>query len=201
MNLKRITPKLGLVVALCLMATAGFAQNTKTVDAGLTSVTFSSAFNSLMQSLGIAGGTVAPTRNHQGTANFPITGGAIDLDTAQGNITLSGGMILEAAGTQLRVQSIILDTTTTTSGAPVLTALVIVNNALVGRLPLFAVTLPAGFSLPLKAEGGLVLNLKDVGLTLTPTAATGINSVFGLAPGTVPAGLSFGTANLVAFVN
>jgi len=182
------------------MATAAFAQKSKTVEAGLTSVKLSTTFTGALESLGVTAGTVAPTRICDGTATFPITGGAIDLDSAAGNIVHSGGLTLEAGGTEVRLQSFVIDTTSTTPGAPVLTGIVIVNNKLVGRLPLFNLVLPAGFSLPLRAEGGFVLQLKDVGLTLTSTAAGALNGVYGLKPGTIPADLPIGTASVFAFL-
>jgi hypothetical protein len=200
MNVKRIAAKVGLVVASCLMATTAFAQNTRTVEGGLTSVKLSSTFTDALESLHVTPSTVSPTRLCDGTATFPITGGAIDLDSAAGNIVHSGGLILEAGGTEVKLQSFIIDTTKTTAGAPVLTGLVIVNKKLVGRLPLFNLVLPAGFSLPLRAEGEFLLQLKDVGLTLTSTAAGALNSVYGLKPGTIPANLQIGTASVFAFL-
>jgi hypothetical protein len=201
MNVKSLTAKAGLVLASCVLATAAFAQKTQTVDAGLTSVKLSSTFTGALESLGVTAGTVAPTRICDGTATFPITGGAIDLDSTAGNIVHSGGLTLEAGGTEARLESFIIDTTSTTPGAPVLTGLVIVNKKLVGRLPLFNIVLPPGFSLPLQAEGGFLLQLKGVDLTLTSTAAGALNSVYGLKPGTIPANLPIGTASVFAFLS
>lgn len=200
MNLKRITLSIGLLIASCSLALPAFAQKTKTVEAGLTSVKLSDTFTDALASLSVNAGTVSPTRLCDGTASFPITGGAIDLETAAGNIIHSGGLTLEAGDTEVRLQSFIIDTTSTTPGAPVLTGIVVVNNKLIGRLPLFNVVLPSDFSLPLHAEGGFVLQLKDVGLTLTSTAAAALNSVFGLKPGTIPASLPIGSASVFAFV-
>jgi hypothetical protein len=200
MNVKTLAAKAALVMASCLVASAAYGQKTKTVEGGVTSVKLSSTFTGALESLNVTAGTVAPTRIFDGTATFPITGGAIDLDTAAGNIVHSGGLTLEAGGTEVRLQSFIIDTTSTTSGAPVLTGLVVVNNKLVGRLPLFNIVLPSGFSTPIQAEGGFILQLKDVGLTLTSTAAGALNSVYGLPAGTIPANLSIGTASVFAFV-
>jgi hypothetical protein len=200
MKLKSVIAKAGLVAACCLVASAAFAQKTKTVDGGLTSVKLSETFTSAASSLGVTLGTVAPTRLSNGTVGFPITGGAIDLDTAAGNIVHSGGLTLEAGGIEVRLESFIIDTTSTTTGAPVLTGLVVVNNKLVGRLPLFNLVLPSDFSLPLKAEGGVFLQLNGVGLTLTSTAAKALNSTYGLKPGTIPADLPVGTASVFSFL-
>jgi hypothetical protein len=182
------------------MSTAAWAQNTKNVAGGVTSVKLSSTFTEALESLNVKAGTVAPTRIFDGTATFPITGGAIDLDTAAGNILHSGGLTLEAGGTEVRLESFNIDTTSTTAGAPVLTGLVVVNNKLAGRLPLFHIALPPGFSLPLQTEGGFILQLKDVNLTLTSTAAAALNGVYKLPAGTIPANLSIGTASVFSFV-
>jgi len=204
MTLSRLTPALGLFVGLGMMATVALAQQTKTVETGLTSVQLSSTFTSALESLSVTPGTVAPTRIVGGTAYFPVTGGAIDLTSAAGNIVHSGGLTLEAGGTQVRLQSFIIDTTSVLTSTPalVLTGLVVVNNTLVGRLPLFNLVLPSGFKLPLQAEGGFVLQLNGVGLTLTSTAAGALNGVYHLSGNSaIPAGLAIGTASVFAFVN
>ncbi len=202
MNLKRFTAKAALLVASCLMATAAFAQKTKTVEAGLTSVKLSSTFLDALEALGVKAGTVAPTNIVNGTAIFPITGGAIDLDTAAGNITHSGGLTLEAGGIKVSLQNFIIDTTT--PAAPVLTGLVVKDNKLIGRVPLFNIILPPGFTLPLHSEDGFALQLCDVGLTLTPAAASFLNSTYGLTgsnaiPTAAPL-LPIGTASVFAFL-
>ena len=48
-------------------------------------------------------GRVFSTEIEDGAVTFPVTGGAIDLDTASGNILHSGGLTLKAGNTQVRV--------------------------------------------------------------------------------------------------
>ena len=110
MNLKSLAQRIGMVALLCMVGTAVFAQNTKTLDSGITLVKLSSTFTSALQSLNVTPGTVAPTRIRNGSAWFPVTGGAIDLDTAAGNIIHSGGLTLEAGGIKVSLQSFIIDT-------------------------------------------------------------------------------------------
>lgn len=148
-----------------------------------------------MTSLGVTAGTVAPTRILDGSATFPVTGGAIDLDTAAGNTLHSGGLTLEAGGTEVRLQSFIIDTT---GASPVITGLVVVNNKLVGRLTLFDLQLPAGFTLPLKPERGIFLRLEGVGVTLEAQAAAALNSVYSVTA--FQGGLDIGTASVFATV-
>ena len=146
MRLKADFPSILATVAFTVLATTPPAQQTKTLFTGRTSVKLSSTFTGALSSLGVTVGRVFPTEIEYGTANFPVTGGAIDLDTASGNVLHSGGLTLKAGDTKVTLQSFIIDTTT---GKPVITGLVSVNGSLLGRIPLFDLTLPAGFSLPL----------------------------------------------------
>jgi hypothetical protein len=197
MKLKSLTPKAGLLAVLFLIGTTAFAQNTKTVEFGITTVKLSSTFTEALGSLGVTPGVVSPTRLSKGTVSFPVIGGAIDLDTASGNVLHSGGLTLTAGGIETRLQSFIIDTTT--SGAPVITGLVIAGNKLVGRVPLFNLTLPAGFSLPISAEHGFVLSLQGVDVTLTSQAAGALNGVYSVTAFTE--GLNIGTADVYALLS
>jgi hypothetical protein len=182
---------------LCVLPALAVAeiQTTVTVTGGVTQVKLSDGFLSALSSLRVDAGTVEPTRIYEGTAAFPITGGAVDLTTAAGNIIHSGGLILETPKTRVRLESFIIDTTGKT---PELTGLVVVNGTLVGRLVLFNLILPPGFSVPLKTEGPL-LNLKDVKVELSSTAAGALNSVFDVKAFT--AGFDIGTADVFAFAD
>ena len=158
---------------------------------GRTSVTLSSGFVSALHTLGLTPGVVRPSDLEDGKVAFPVTGGVIDLQTARGEISHSGGLTLTAGSTEVRLQSFTIDTT---GSSPVLTGLVIVDNKLVGRVPLFNLQLPAGLSLPLKPSTEGVLHLKGVGVTLTSTAAAALNGVF--KTNAFAAGFEIGTANV-----
>ena len=192
--MKTCFPRVVTTFAVALFATVAIAQNTRTIHSGRTSVKLSSTLTTALTDLNVKVGDIDPTEIEESTATFPITGGAIDLDTAAGNILHSGGLTLSADGTKVRLQSFIIDTTTAT---PMLTGLVVVNGKLVGRLPLFDLSLPAGFSLPLHlAEGRLVLS--GVGLTLDAQAAAALNAVFKVSA--FKGGLAIGTASVKASV-
>lgn len=98
---------------LCVLPALAVAekQTTVTVTGGVTQVKLSDGFLSALSSLGVDAGTVEPTRIYDGTATFPITGGAVDLTTAAGNIIHSGGLILKTPDTAVRLESFIIDTT------------------------------------------------------------------------------------------
>ncbi len=185
--------KFALVLALALATTAAFAQKTVTLQSGTTDVALSTAFLDALQSLNIAPGVVYPTilAGPSGTtANFPIGSGAIDLDTALGNIDHQGGLTLSSSSTVVALQDYIIDTTGTT---PVITGLAIVNGGLVGRITLFDLVLNA--KPPIKLEAGLVLYLPNVTATLDAQAASTLNSVFNTKG--FKAGLSIGTAKVI----
>lgn len=190
----RLTSRLSLaapVVALAMMVSANaFAQETETIEGGRTTVALASGFVSALGSLGVTPGTVSPTKLHNGTVNFPVTGGAIDLDTAASQILHSGGLTLTAGQTKVTLQSFIIDTTS----APVVTGLVSVDGKLLGRMPLFDLALPIGITLPLKAYDGQII-LKGVGVTLDSTAAGALNSVFHVSA--FHGGFGIGTAKVV----
>lgn len=192
MRLKAVFPSILATVAFAVFAAGLPAQQTKTLFTGRTSVKLSNTFTSALSSLDVSVGRVFPTEIEAGSAVFPVTGGAIDLETASGNILHSGGLTLKAGDTKVTLQSFIIDTT----GKPMITGLVSVNGKLLGRIPLFDLTLPAGFTLPLHLnENRLVL--RGVGVTLDSTAAGALDAVFNVNAFT--AGFPIGTAQLVTY--
>ena len=180
------------LVALALSASSNFAcaQNTQTIEGGRTNVALASSFVAALGTLDVTPGTVGPTQLKNGVVNFPVIGGAIDLDTAAGQILHSGGLTLTAGQTVVTLQSFIIDTTST----PVITGLVSVDGKLVGRLPLFDLALPSGLTVPLKPANGQLL-LKGVGVTLDSAAAGALNSVFKVSA--FKGGFGIGTAQVL----
>ena len=183
-----------IVASLTIAATHVQAQENRTVEGGRTTVYLSAGFVSALGSLGVTPGTVSPTKLRDGKVDFPITGGAIDLHSAFGQIVHSGGLTLTDGKTEVALQSFIIDTTGT---SPVITGLVAVDGKQLGRLTLFDLILPEGFATPLKAEFGF-LALKDIGVTLDKTAAGALNSVFKVSAFTK--GFGIGTAEVVTLL-
>jgi hypothetical protein len=180
---------------LFTLSTTARAQNTVTIEAGRTTVTLAESFVSALGSLGVTPGTISPTRLKDGRVDFPIIGGAFDLDTALGQVVHSGGLTLSAGNTEVKLQSFIIDTT---GSAPLITGLVVVDNKLVGRLPLFNLSLPNGFTLPIKPNHN-VFKVEGIGVTLTATAASALNGVFHVSA--LTGGFDIGTANVVALLD
>ncbi len=191
----RLTSRLSLAAPIAALAMLVFphiasAQKTEAIEGGRTTVTFSTGFVSALGSLGVTPGAVSPTRLYNGKVNFPVIGGAIDLDTAASQVLHSGALTLTAGQTRVALQNFIIDTT----GTPVITGLVSVDGKLVGRLPLFDLALPGGITLPLKPRDGQII-LKGVGLTLDHTAAGALNSVFRVSA--FKGGFGIGTATVI----
>jgi hypothetical protein len=156
-----------------------------------TSVALSSELVTALTTLKVTPSAVFPGFLRQGVATFPIATGEIDVANAKGEVLHYGGLRLETANTQVELTQFAIDTSVA-SGA-VLTGLVKVGGNVVGRIPLFNVTLPA-VTLPLPLTR--TLTLSNVGLALTSTAAQALNASFGVTA--FSAGIPVGSATLVA---
>jgi hypothetical protein len=190
----RSLSKAALLVALSctpLMHAQNNPSQTPSVDFGRSTVQLNSAFVNTLTSLGAVVTDLHgnPMQNNSFTLN--AVAGAIDLTTSAGEIEHAGGLLISVAGTTLRIQNFTLDTSNPT--APVLSAAFIINDHFAGRTQLFNVQPPAGFSLPLVPQAG-VLQVNGLSLTLNAAAATLLNNLFG-APVLSP-GLPIGTGNV-----
>jgi len=193
-----------LFVAAVLSAAAAVgasAQNSVAVQSGVTSITLSTALATTLQNLGVTVGAVSPSVDTNGVVSLPITGGAFDLNTSKGEIFHTGGLTFTKGSTVINITDFLIDTTDDSQAGittPIVSALVILNGTVVGRLPLFNLGKPAGFQLPLPLTDKVVLNLSGSALTLNATAAAELNSEFGVS--TLTGGLSIGTVNTVVVV-
>lgn len=193
--IKRMMKSLVLTAVLAL-ACAAFAQETRIVESGETTVALSSDFLDALKSLGVTPGVVTPTQLNRTTVNFPINGGAIDLKTAAGNVGHAGGLTLSAGGTVVAIQNFTIDTT---AKSPVITGLVVANGTLVGRINLFDLALPKNFNLPLVEYRATLVDLSGVAVTLNGAAAAALNQAF--KTDAFASGFGIGTARVRAFTN
>jgi hypothetical protein len=191
----KFVTRLALMAVLALACTA-FAQETKIVESGETTVALSSGFVNALQNLGVTPGVISPTQLNGTTVNFPINGGALDLKTALGNIGHSGGLTLSAGGTVVSIENFTIDTT---GKSPVITGLVVANGTLVGRITLFDIALPGNFKLPLTQYRAVLIDLQGVTVTLDGAAANALNQAFNT--NAFKAGFGIGTARVRAFTN
>jgi hypothetical protein len=185
----KVSESLVIALLLCVAAVASVAE-TNTAIFGETKVQLSGDFVSALGNLGVAPGTVFPTRLKHGTVNFPIVAGAVDLTNAKRELIHSGGLTLTAGKTKVQLQSFTIDTTV---AQPVITGIVSVNGKLLGRLPLFNLEFPSNLMLPLVPRGGWI-TLTEVGVKLSGTAAGALNSVFNVNAFTE--GFNIGSANV-----
>lgn len=183
----------GLVAALMVLSSLAApisAAPTVVLADGKTSVALSNDFFAALVALRLSAGAVGDGSLRSGVASFPVTGGALDLATAKGEINHAGGLFLAAGSTRVELLSFNIDT----SGArPVLTGLVTVNGDFVGRLPLFNLELPA-VNLPLQPQAFNTIFLPGVKVTLSAEAAQALNSVFGVTA--FAEGFSIGSASV-----
>ncbi len=189
LQVKTLMAMLLLVGSLAPMVSAA---PTALLTDGKTTVTLSNDFLGALVALRLSAGTVGEGTLRSGVASFPVTGGALDLATAKGEINHTGGLVLAAGSTRVELLSFNIDTS---GSRTVLTGLVTVNGDFVGRLPLFDLTLPA-VTLPLQPQAFNNLFLPGVRVTLSAEAAQALNTVFGVTAFT--GGFNIGTASLFA---
>ena len=194
--MKKLLSKIATVVTLAVASTLAVqAQLASTVEYGRTTLIFDPSFTAGISSLGAQlGGTGFSSVDSSGTIVFPVVSGAVDLQTGLAELNHLGGLSVNANGLHLRLQNFLIDTT----GAPSITCLLIVNNQLIRRIPLFSLTLPPGISLPLPTTAG-VLQVNSLGVTISPGGAAAINSVFG--NNAIPGGMLVGTMNIYAVLS
>ena len=157
---------------------------------GRTSVTLSNDFVNALTTLKVTPGTVGSAQLNRGVAYFPIVSGAGDLGSVKLEINHRGGLSLKSGGTIVELTDYAI---TNLDGNPVLTGLVKANDNLVGRIPLFNLSLTEGPKAS-SNHSGTQIQLKGVGVKLARPAADALNSVFKVTA--FKEGLNIGTARV-----
>jgi|HubBroStandDraft_6_1064221.scaffolds.fasta_scaffold56566_1 hypothetical protein len=163
------------VVAFTLSTTPSHAQKIYVVQDGRTTLTMSKV---LLADLATIGATPAPVAGSQLLSNqiyFPITSGAISLETAAGQMLHSGGININTATKQVKLDSFIVNTIGEES---FVTALVVVDGKFLGRIKMFDLTLPSDLTLPIDPKSGDFF-LGGVRWNLDPEGAAALNDAFG----------------------
>lgn len=189
-NMLRAAMALTLIASM--MGSVVTAAPTANLGDGRTTVALSSDFFTALNTLRVSVGTIGEGTLRGGAVSFPITGGALDLANAKGEINHTGGLFLQAGTTRVELSSFNIDTL---GNAPVLTGLVTANGNLLGRVPLFTLQLPT-LTLPLQPQAFNTLFIPGVGVRLTAEAAAALNGVFNVTAFT--AGFNIGTASVFA---
>ena len=165
------------------------AQSLTPIGSGVTTLRFTPTFESSLTTSGLAPGAVEESSLLDGLFIFPVVEGAIDIDTARADIMHGGGVELLGQNVTVTFINFIVDTT---SAAPQVTADLVVNNALVVRIPLFDVQLPP-LTLPLDTRSGRV-SIPATAVTLRSEAAEILNRI--LATTNFTGGQPVGTSEM-----
>lgn len=149
---------------------------------GATTLALDPAAAAALTGLGVTPAPIAPARAlPSGELAFPITNSFRNA-LRTGTIRHSGGISLTAGSTTVNLEDFVID-----PARRVLTARV--GDA---RLPILSLDFSDA---RIRFRGGR-LTIGPVGGSLTAGAADALNAAFGLAPGTVPAGLKLGDATV-----
>jgi hypothetical protein len=165
---------------------------------GQTAVALSPGFLAALSGASIAPSAIRPGQLDafagQTYAVFPITTGQVDTVSRTGEIDHAGGLTLTAGSKVVQLTSFAIDIYS--GAAPVLTGLVSANGSLLGRVPLFDLSL-AGAQIGDQFD---LLTIANVTLTLDPVATGALNSVFGISLPTTPGAITVGTADIAALL-
>jgi hypothetical protein len=175
--------RLALLAALAVLAFAASpASASRDRDYGVTTLALDPAAVSALTGLGVTPAPIAPARaTRGGELAFPITNPFRNA-LRTGVIRHSGGISLTAGSTSVKLEDFVIEPLRGQLTARVGTA----------RVPIL--TLDLSRARPSLKHGSL--RLGPVGGSLTDVAAGALNGAFGLAPGTVPAGLKLGDATV-----
>jgi len=148
---------------------------------GTTRLRLDPAVASALRAAGVEVAPVGGARRAAGTIELPVTGGAIERQTNEGEVRHAGGLELRAAGQALRLEDFVVD-----PAADVLTAEVAGR-----RVPLFSLDAP----LPVVTEDEV--RLGDVVARISPAAAPRLDEQLG-GLGVLREGLRFGELEIRA---
>lgn len=195
--MKAILKNLGVAATLMLAPLAMHAQ-TDNIVYGQTNIVFTPAFTQQLSSFGITVTDLAQQPLQNGTLTVSGLEGAIDLQTALGEIILSDGYQVTAQGTTIRVQDLVFSIVNQTTAG--ISGIFIVNGKFIGRQAIFTVNRnPVGtvYNLPLQPQNG-TLTFNGLSLGLAPEFVTLINTAMGQS--VLNPGVQVATANAFSVV-
>ena len=174
-------------------STAIASAPTEGLITGRTVVRLSNRFVNEMNALQLLFERIHPGKLENGVVAFPISAGTIDFNNAKGEMLHLGGVSISSGPVAVQLRDFSIDTT---RAHPLLTGMMVVNNDLVGRMPLFDLILPT-LDLPLD-RSACIVEIPNVKAMLTANAAAALNGIFGVK--SFAAGFDFGTAKVKALV-
>jgi hypothetical protein len=170
---KRLIP---LVAVGLMLAVAPAAQAAVDLSGGQTRLTLNKGTAKALSSLGVRVSTTGNAKARGRHVQFPINGGAIDPATAAGRIRHSGGLRFAAGGTRVTLKNYVVKV----GGRITLSA-----KVGKGRVKILNLT-----GTPRVSRSGFGTNVRGLTAKLNRTAATTLNTVFGVKAFT--AGLPLG---------
>ena len=172
--MKTILSKLSLsVLAASVLAVPALHAQTQNILFGRTNVALDSGFLATFQSVNATVTLLDGTALNGGSANFSVVTGALNTDSLAGEVFLSGGYRINIGGNVVRLQNFDIDTTNTS--APIFSALLVVNDNVVGRIPAFS---EVGSNFTFVNQAGNA-QLGGINLFLSPALATQLNNLAG----------------------
>jgi hypothetical protein len=171
------------------------APNVVDVNAGQLDIAIDPIFSVAMLSQGIGPsfhGTsdAVPPTSPRGSRGFRVYGGEVDTNSGEGEFETVGNLQFANSTTTVILRHLTLDT----SGAiPVITAEVLVNNAITGRVPVFSLVVNDLFPVP---PTGTTITTPTVAMVVNDSFVTLFNSIFGAKA--LWLGISAGTASVSA---
>jgi hypothetical protein len=175
-----------LTGALLAMTMSSQAANPPAPSGGRTTVSLAPAFLAALEELHVTPGIVSPGQLYSGggatLAAFPITTGSVDLADGSLEVDHAGGLSLTAGSTTVELTAFAIEVSPNTQA--MLTGLVSVNGKLIGRLPLFDLSLAKAQI----SNSNNFVNIANVNLTLDEKASAALSQVFHTSIATVAIG-------------
>jgi hypothetical protein len=153
------------------------APNVVDVNAGQLDIMLDPVFTSVLSSGGVTAsfhGTVdsTPPGTPKGTRGFRVYGGEVDTNSGEGEFETVGDLQFNNGTTLVELRHLTLDTT---GAVPVITAEVLINNAISGRFPVFTLVVDDLFPVP---PSGTSIATPTVAMAVSDTFVTLFNSIF-----------------------
>lgn len=171
--------------------------NVVDVNAGQMNINLDQTFTTIVGTLGV---TTSFHGTHAVPAGFPTTGrgfrvygGQVDTSSGEGEFQSVGTLEFTNGTTIVQLRHLTLDTT---GAAPVITAEVLLNGSMAGRVPVFTLITNDLFSIPVNGNS---FTTPAVALAMSDSFVTLFNTLFnlkvmtlGLGAGTVSASATIG---------
>lgn len=162
------------LAALTLVAGSSLAAPVVQIKGGMTTLILNEDTLGLLENCDVQRIKPAVQRPDGTRWRFMVSGGVLDQETYVGELEHSGGVLISCGEEQGEIASIQNLRAEYIEGELVLTAVVVIGEEPLQRLPLFA---PGGDSLESSVSNGGVIRLAGIELSLTQVAADFLNSL------------------------